>query len=35
VLALPAFALTSGTVTVKVLSSGKTIQVDGLAITRV
>lgn len=35
VLALPAFALKSGTVTVKVLSSGKTIQIDGLAITRV
>jgi hypothetical protein len=35
VLTLPAFALKAGTVTVKVLSSDKTIQVDGLAITRV
>jgi hypothetical protein len=34
VFVLKQFALTSGTVVVKSLSSGKTVQVDGLGITR-
>jgi hypothetical protein len=34
VLALPRFSLRTGTVTVKVLTSGKLVQVDGLAVSR-
>jgi hypothetical protein len=34
VLALPRFSLRSGTITIKVLTSSKTVQVDGLGISR-
>jgi len=33
-LLLPRFSLRTGTVTIKVLSSGKTVQIDGLLSTR-
>lgn len=34
VILLPKFGYRTGTVTVKVLTSGKTIQIDGLSISR-